>query len=177
MGVPSFLATLPSGADVQIAQSGHTAPPWLMAADNWVSQSCLGGFRFCHHVRTKLTPPAPSHAGQSVDFQGCRCSRKHLPCFCPLAFHVVCPVSLNVALGPPGQRWPALPQGGILASLGFSFTNSSICSVSHERTRGPAAERSQATLKSVLVIFLCQKRGRLPAFAWDPSVVRSNVSR
>lgn len=57
VGVPSFLATLRSGADVQIAQSGHTPAHRLAAADNWVSQPCRGGSR--HRARTR-PPHAPA---------------------------------------------------------------------------------------------------------------------
>lgn len=113
----------------------------------------------------------PSHEGPAVDSLICHCSGKHRQCFCPWVFHAICPMFLDVTGRPPGQRWPALPQGGILACLCRLFIKLGLLGLRCENTEQHRCLPWVRALQRLLVIFLCEKRGWLPAVACDPSAV------
>lgn len=141
---------------------------------DWRSQWCLRAFPFhgCMQkkttlsltVRAMLFTPSAAAALESIGD------------VFPLVFHA------------PGQcpwMWweDHLARGGLLCFRVESWLRSvpclqsSVCSVSDER-RVPSSPAgcSQLTLQRVLVIFLCDKRGWLPASACQPSAVPASVS-
>lgn len=151
-----------------VLTSVHLCQNWMSQQVSWEHLS-----PWPHYENADTHPNQEAH---SVDFQHCPGFRKHLWCFCLVVFHAVCPVSIYMMGRPPGQRWFALSQGGILASLSILFIKLHLLSLRWEEDTRQHCWQLLVTLQRVLVIFLCEKRDWLPASVCDSSAVPSSVS-